>query len=165
MFEPATRAKLAALAAQVLDEAKTPNEHWGWVAAGLIGNDVGFPEVQFVVPDSLIKSTTETLVDKGLPLYTDPDCIGLRRDRYEHRRENANPSPQPQAPTHQEGPNGEILFLLGPAGGVIGTNTVVSLEIKSPLVAPQSHPPPPPANGHHLMLSNYSGRLPPRPPG
>ncbi|KAL4902553.1 hypothetical protein BDW74DRAFT_180657 [Aspergillus multicolor] len=153
MSQPTAGSEVAAQVAQRLDEAKIPNLLWGWCAIALIRDDMGFPEPEFVVHDSMIKSATEILINAGFPLCTDTDCIELCADRMKHRVEakwvwarnaqhivgdahfhlkGANPNPEKQPITHLHY-NGEdhLPVRKRQRGGIVGTDVIVTLVPQS----------------------------------
>ncbi|KAL4809629.1 hypothetical protein BDV18DRAFT_157378 [Aspergillus unguis] len=73
----------AADAARILDEAKIPSVLMGWLAMCLYKRPNDFGDITLVIPDDLIDSAKNALLDK-YPLCTDRDCMELEEKRPGH---------------------------------------------------------------------------------
>ncbi|KAL4810201.1 hypothetical protein BDV18DRAFT_54472 [Aspergillus unguis] len=71
----------AAAAAQIMDSASVPNVLVGWLAIGLVGNEISINDVEFVIPDNLREQAKTALGNAGYTRCTDPKCLELHEDR------------------------------------------------------------------------------------
>ncbi|KAL4930187.1 uncharacterized protein BDV17DRAFT_290165 [Aspergillus undulatus] len=89
---PPTSQRLASLVAFLLDEAHIPNMIFGWTGLTLTGCTFNIREIEFVIPDHLISSATNTLTNAGYSfLCTHPKCPELHVDRDKDRNVNSDP--------------------------------------------------------------------------
>jgi hypothetical protein len=135
--------------ANVLDDAHIPYFMWGWTALGLMGQDWGFPEIDFVVPDTMIKDAAHALARAGNLICNDPGCPQGRQDRATSRalviaRDRFHMLPE------------KHFHLVG--------GNVLLLHRKSNIAwwLPDLQAGPPAADDPHFILSTDEERLPPR---
>ncbi|KAJ0417619.1 hypothetical protein BJY00DRAFT_315731 [Aspergillus carlsbadensis] len=80
---PLGGAKPAADVARILDQASIDYLLWGWKALAVLANDKGYPEVDFLIPDTQMNSAVDRLNASGSfgRACTRADCPELSEDR------------------------------------------------------------------------------------
>ncbi|KAL3462268.1 hypothetical protein BJX64DRAFT_288599 [Aspergillus heterothallicus] len=144
--------RTAARIVSILDEAQIPNFLFGWTAVSLYGYDREIPEIDFVVPDNMVKQAAHAVVRAGNLICADPTCKDVKQDRfdpnldatYPYRRDRFHPVPE----RHFHLVSGDLLSF--------HRKSDIAWEI------PDLQAGPPAANDPHIVLSTNGAVIPQR---
>ncbi|KAL4874204.1 hypothetical protein BJY04DRAFT_204256 [Aspergillus karnatakaensis] len=82
MSQPIVGSQFAADVARILDSERVPNLLFGWLAFALVGEDMGFRLIDFVVNKNQLAATREVLERRiGIRPCDDPGCEELSVNR------------------------------------------------------------------------------------
>ncbi|KAI9375904.1 hypothetical protein BJX61DRAFT_539359 [Aspergillus egyptiacus] len=161
LVNPGVKAAAATIA-ELLDRARVPNILFGWTAMSLVGDDAGFGEIEFVIPDAMMTSATAALEAGGDALCRDTSCFELRFDRL--------PSIELlgflgllDADAMLAAPHNRF-HIVGSAHFHLPAGYILSLYSQSSLLwwLPDYDVGPPPPEDPNLVLSTDAARLPER---